>query len=620
MHTLIAGRYEVLEALTSSAAGTIYKVRHPVLDAVLVVTVLPEGLTADAGRLAQVRRAARAAMQLRHDHIVPVLDFAEDAGRYHLIEAFADARRLDVREHGPVPPVDALHIARQLASALAHAHERGVVHGAIAPACVLVEPGTPPRALLSGFVLASGVLTPAPEPGSSTDVRDDVRALGLLLYEMLEGRPFFSGTAEEIEALRDGSTPLLPTFSRIVPSGVSALVARAIRPSPAQRQQSMTQLRHEIDRCLGRIVEQNGGGDDRMVRAVAQAAPSPRAPRRRATGAETDATAVERKVVRVAFPAEVDDPAEPGPAQSEVARRILGSHGVRVGPRRAPTGSLLLAAAVLVVGGWLALRPARSASTATVRAEAPAVAPAVAVAELADASPPSVQVVAVEAPRDAVPTEPAPPEERGGLVGPQPARTAPRIVSALPDDRVLGVLEGALVDFGVRATNGDTGDRLAHAWFLDGQRVGRRSRWRFRAPYGAAGTTHTVEVEVADGAGVKTPRVAWSLEVIPRMSEANVVDWLGRLAAAVERKDIATLRLYGLVTDDAEGEALRKRVSRHKAARVSVGNEAIETDGRYARVSFDLAELDERGELLGTHREAYELEKQSTGFIALRRR
>jgi hypothetical protein len=277
-----------------------------------------------------------------------------------------------------------------------------------------------------------------------------------------------------------------------------------------------------------------------------------------------------------------------------------------------------VAAAVLVVGGWLALRPARSASTATVPAEAPPVTPAV--AETVAALAPTVEVVTVEAPRDAGPPEPEVLEVRDAFVGPEPARTAPRIVRASPDDRALDVLEGAVVDFDVRASNGNTGDRLAHAWFLDGQRVSRRQRWRFNAPYGAAGATHTVEVEVADGRGARTPRLAWTVEVVPRMSEANVIDWLGRLAAAVERKDIATLRLYGLMTDDAEGEALRKRVSRHKAARVSVENETIETDGRYARVTFDLAELDDRGERLAARSESYELEKQPTGFIALRRR
>src|SRR5262245_46779229 len=228
MPTLIAERYEVLEALGRHAAGAIYKVRHPLLDSVLVVTVLSGEFTADAERLAHVQRAARAALRLRHDHIVPVLDFGQDEGRYYLVEAFVGGTRL---APGPLPAVDALHVARQLADALAHAHEAGVVHGAIGSACVLVEPGTPPRAFLTGFGLVPAPLAgPDPEAGTVIEARTDVFALGLLLYEMLEGKPFFSGSTEETAArLRDAATPLLPTFSRIVPSGVSALVARAIR-------------------------------------------------------------------------------------------------------------------------------------------------------------------------------------------------------------------------------------------------------------------------------------------------------------------------------------------------------------------------------------------------------
>lgn len=605
----------MLEELGRSAAGTAYKVRHPLLDSVLAVTVLSEELTADGGRLAHIQRAVRAAVQLRHDHIVPVLDFGRDDGRYYLVEAFASGKRLDVREHGPLPPADALNVARQLADALAHAHERGVIHGAITPACVLVEPGSPPRALLSGFVLGAEPRA-ASAPEVASDARSDVLALGLLLYEMLEGRPFFE------TRLRDDSTPLLPAFSRIVPSGVSALVARAVRHAPAQRQQSMAQLRHEIDRCLGRIVEKNGGNDGRVVAVVAQAAPRSGVPRRAPASPAPEATPLERKVVRVAFPVDDDDPAEPAVAQSAVARRILGSNGVRVGPRHVPVrGGVLAAAVFLLVGGWLVLRPAGIApavsgsTTALAHGEVPTGEPAVA------APAPSAVVATNEPLPDASPAEPPPlPEESSVFGPPPPVRIAPRIASSRPSGATVDVLEGAFVDFDVRATNGNGGDGMAYAWFLDSRPVSRRPGWRFSAPYGAAGTAHTVEVQVADAAGVKGPRVAWTVEVVPRMSEANVLDWLGRLTAALERKDVATLRLYGLVTDDAEGEALRKRVSRQKAARVSVGNESIETDGRYARVSFDLAEFDQRGQLLATRGESYELEKQATGFVGVRSR
>ena len=621
MPTLIAGRYEVLEALDRHAAGAVYKVRHALLDSVLVVTVLAEELTADGDRLARIQRAARAALGLRHDHIVPVLDFGRDDGRYYLVEAFTDASPLDVSAHGPLPPADALHVVRQLADALAHAHDRGVVHGAIAPAWVSVAPGTVPRALLSGFVLGSAPR--APELSTAIDARTDIQALGLLLYEMLEGRPFVAGTADESG---NGSTQVLPTYSRIVPSGVSALVARAIRHAPAQRQQSMTQLRHEIDTCLGRIVEKSLG-ESRPVAAVTPAATRAHRPRRVAERPTTEATTSERKVVRVAFPIDDEETVESIPTPSPATRRILGPNGVRVGQRRLPARrSVLAALALVLVGGWLVLRPAGGIPTASTVTAALADAPEPSVeAAVADpvVAPPLVLAVATSEPPTDAAVEASPPAlpEDGDFVGPPaPVRLPPQIISSRPSGERVDAFEGAAVDFTVRASNGLPGDRMAYTWFLDGRKVGRREAWRFSAPYGAAGTAHTVEVQVADATGAKGPRVAWTVDVVPRMSEANVLDWLGRLTAALERKDVATLRLYGLVTDDADGEAFRNRVSRQKAARVVVENETVVTEGRYARVRFDLAEFDEEGTRIATRDESFELEKDATGFIALRTR
>src|SRR5438132_8785973 len=264
-HTVIGGKYEVLEELGDGAAGTAYKVRHALLDTLLSVTVLPAALTDDPRQLALVQDAVRQAFGLRHDHIVPVLDFGEEGERYYLVEAFVDAEPLDrvLRDGKPLAPSDALHVARQLADALAYAHERGVVHGALTPATVRFHREAPPRAMLSGFATASAaarVPYSAPErlAGTTDDARSDVFALGLLLFEMLEGKRFFAGSDEESrDILLHGDGPLLPQFSRIVPSGVSGLVGRALRRSPAHRQQSMAQVRSEIDACLRRLGERS---------------------------------------------------------------------------------------------------------------------------------------------------------------------------------------------------------------------------------------------------------------------------------------------------------------------------------------------------------------------------
>src|SRR5438093_987672 len=112
MSTLIAGKYEVLETLGESAAGTTYRVRHTLLDSILTLTVLPDGLALDTERLGRVQRAVRSAFELKHERIVRVLDLGCEGDRYHLVEAAVEADPLGrvLRERGALSAGDALQL------------------------------------------------------------------------------------------------------------------------------------------------------------------------------------------------------------------------------------------------------------------------------------------------------------------------------------------------------------------------------------------------------------------------------------------------------------------------------------------------------------------------------
>ncbi len=258
----VIGKYEVLEERARPGGQIGYTVRHTLLDSLLVMTALPPSLTEQPAHLAQLRTAVRQASALRHDHVLPVVDLVEEDDRYYTVEALVDAEPLaQVLRDGPLAPPDALHVARQLADALAYAHEHGVVHGGVCPANVLLARGPKPQAWLGGFALAtlpwdgSPAALPytAPERllGAAADGCTDVFGLGLLLFELLEGTPFLTGIPRDIEIrLRDGTGPLVPRFTRMIPAGASGLVARALRRTPGARQQKMSYVRAEIDACL----------------------------------------------------------------------------------------------------------------------------------------------------------------------------------------------------------------------------------------------------------------------------------------------------------------------------------------------------------------------------------
>ena len=620
MRELTAGMYELIDEIAPGGAGAAHEVRDTRGDSLVRVRLGSDRCVVGP----DVERRVEQACRLQHDHIVPVLGLARRGSGQYVVEEPVEGERLDVllEERRALSPVEALSIARQLADALVYAHEHGVVHGCVSPAAVVIQDAARPRAMLAGFG-STGIILPyvAPErlKGDELEPRADVFALGLVLFEMLEGRPFFASADEqELRALLLEQTgPLLPQFSSILPPGLSALVARMIRRKAATRS-SMVRVRSEIEACLPR---RTAAPVTRVPKAAAPAPPTP--------AVRTPAEPKKRVVVRMPSPeAEEAAPERPAPA-TVVAPRVLVRTGVA--PRRTPIAGVALIAAVLVALGWPLVRavvraaPHRAtmpeAAAAAAVAAVPAAAeqsvpPPVLVAEAAAPTPGEREVPAETALASAAPQDGSP-AAVGGIR--PPPNTAPQIVGYQPRRRDgLSVMEGGPVDFSVRATDQDLNETVSYAWFLDGRRVSQRPSWRFVAPLAGLATSHTVEARASDGGGLQAPRLTWHVEVTPRMTDVNVRDWLGRLAGAWERRDVSTLRLYGVVTSDAEASALRKRLAHADGGRVMIGNETIRLQGRFARVAVNRTELDRHGRVLASQRESYELEKQPNGFIGLR--
>src|SRR5437763_478463 len=254
MRELMAGMYELIDEIAPGGAGAAHEVRDTRGDSLVRVRLGSDRCVVGP----DVERRVEQACRLQHDHIVPVLGLARRGSGQYVVEEPVEGERLDVllEERRALSPVEALSIVRQLADALVYAHEHGVVHGCVSPAAVVIQDAARPRAMLAGFG-STGIVLPyvAPErlKGDELEPRADVFALGLVLFEMLEGRPFFASADEqELRALLLEQTgPLLPQFSRILPPGLSALVARMMRRKAATRS-SMVRVRSEIEACAPR--------------------------------------------------------------------------------------------------------------------------------------------------------------------------------------------------------------------------------------------------------------------------------------------------------------------------------------------------------------------------------
>jgi hypothetical protein len=195
----------------------------------------------------------------------------------------------------------------------------------------------------------------------------------------------------------------------------------------------------------------------------------------------------------------------------------------------------------------------------------------------------------------------------------------PRLVTQTPPgDRPLRVAVGEAIEFRLQARDPNPGDRLAYRWLVDGREVSRQVRFRYVAAE-LSDATHTIEAEVADQARAKMPPARWIVQVTPKLRQVEATDWVERLRAAWERKDVSTLRLYGVVTGDAEANAARRHLRQYDAYRVQVSEVSAKVDGPYATVSFTRTDS-AAGKVLATTRETHELEKHANGSVTLKGR
>jgi serine/threonine-protein kinase len=261
---------------------------------VAVKTLHPE-LSADDSLRARFRNEAISSASIEDARIVGIYDTGEDDGVAYIVMEFVDGqdiRRL-LADRGPLSPYGATRIARDVATALDHAHRAGIVHRDIKPANVLVSRDN--RIKVTDFGIAkanssqsdltsTGVivgtaryLAPEQVRGDPVDGRADVYAVGLLLYEMLTGRLPFHGDTDMSTALARLSTTPDPLPAG-VPAPVAAIVDRCLAVDPDRRYATAGDLAAALDAA--------GDGDLTVGRDItatlAAQPPRPRPPRERA--------------------------------------------------------------------------------------------------------------------------------------------------------------------------------------------------------------------------------------------------------------------------------------------------------------------------------------------------
>ncbi len=268
-------RYRIVRHLAKGGMAEVYVAEDQLLNRTVALKVLFPELAQDEAFVERFRREARAAASLNHHNIVSVYDFGEDSGSWFIVMEYVDGPTLRhiIRREGPMDPARTAEIGSEVAAALAAAHARGIVHRDVKPANVLIAegPGTVKvtdfgiaRAAnarqgltMPGTVLGTATyLSPEQAQGATVDHRTDVYSLGMVLYEMLAGRPPFVGDSPVAVAYQqlNQQAPPPSTHNSRVPPALDAVVMKAMAKDPDARQASAEELRADLldlDRAVG---------------------------------------------------------------------------------------------------------------------------------------------------------------------------------------------------------------------------------------------------------------------------------------------------------------------------------------------------------------------------------
>ncbi len=263
------GSYELQSVLGRGGMATTYRARRAADGQTVAVKVPHDGCLADATFVTRFLREGQLGEQLHHPRIVRILDAGEEKGRPFLAMELIRGRTLkqELREHAPLPLRRALEVARDIAEALDYAHAKGVIHRDLKPENVMILPDGTVK------VMDFGIARLADQPGLTTsnlflgtpayaapemidpktvDHRVDLYALGIILYEMLEGAVPFTADSPYRVLEMHLRQPLPPgeQLAHPLPAPVWALVRRLCEKDPAARFPSAQALLVELNRLF----------------------------------------------------------------------------------------------------------------------------------------------------------------------------------------------------------------------------------------------------------------------------------------------------------------------------------------------------------------------------------
>lgn len=262
---LLDNRYELLEVIGTGGMAVVYKARCHRLNRLVAVKVLKDEYARDEEFLRRFQAEGEAVAMLSHPNIVQVFDVSASDNAYYIVMELIDGVSLKqyMQVKGILNWKETLHFAGQIATGLEHAHSRGIVHRDIKPHNVMVLKNGSVKVMDFGIAQVmnkSSTLTkealgsvhyisPEQAKGSYTDSRSDIYSLGVVMYEMMTGRPPYDGESPVSVAIQhiNGGAPMPTTLNPNIPAGMEQIIMKAMALDPRDRYSSATELLADLE-------------------------------------------------------------------------------------------------------------------------------------------------------------------------------------------------------------------------------------------------------------------------------------------------------------------------------------------------------------------------------------
>jgi len=291
--------YKILDQIGTGGLGDVYRARDMKLGRTVAIKAVGDDIGADPAARQSLAADARAAARLSHPNLATLFDVVDDENGLSLVFDYVPGEPLRTAIAGrPLNPRRAVDLAIQIADALADAHAEGVVHGDLKPDNIIITPKGAAKILDTGLwrwtrggaarkaALRQTAVDPAtltgtlaylsPEQASGRDPgpESDIFSLGAILFEMLTGRPAFTGADAHalISKIGQSGRPSVTVVNRALPGELDAILARAMAKNAGDRYESMATMAAEL-RSVAAILEVRATAAAQQARPIRTPAP-----------------------------------------------------------------------------------------------------------------------------------------------------------------------------------------------------------------------------------------------------------------------------------------------------------------------------------------------------------